>query len=257
VTEFIGGVNPVLEAVRARGSSFVRIYLARGRGGPAIDQLIALARSAGIKVTRVERQRLDRLYSARSHQGIVAEVGPFPYTSLEQILESVEADPALMLVLDGIQDPMNLGALLRSAEAAGAGGVVLSRDRACPVTATVIKASAGAAEHLPVARVVNLGRAVELIKQRGFWMVGAHPGAERSLFDLNLNMKVGLVLGGEGRGLRRLIREKCDILGSIPLRGRTASLNASAAGAVAMFEFVRQTRKTLSSPEERLSADVL
>lgn len=240
--EVIGGINPVLEALRARGRAFQRIYLARGRSGPALEKLLRLARSHGVKVERVDRPRLDRLYGRPGHQGVVAQVGPYRYFSLQEIIERTKDPQALVLILDGVQDPMNLGSLLRSAEAAGAGGVIIPRERAAPMSAAAVKASAGAAEHIPVARVVNLVRAMEELKEEGFWILGTEAGAKAGLYDQELNLKMGLVVGGEGKGIRRLVREKCDLLASIPLQGRIASLNAAVAGALAMFEFVRQAR---------------
>lgn len=242
MAEVIGGINPTLEALRARGRAFQRIYLARGRSGSALAELLSLARTHGVKVERVDRSRLDRLYGRPGHQGVVAQVGPYLYFSFRDIIERTKGPQALVLILDGIQDPMNLGSLLRSAEAAGVGGVIMPRERAAPMSAAAVKASAGAAEHIPVARVVNLVRAMEELKGEGFWIMGTEAQAAAGLYDQDLDLKLGLVVGGEGKGIRRLVREKCDLLVSIPLQGRIASLNAAVAGALAMFEFVRQAR---------------
>lgn len=240
--EFITGLNPVLEALRARGATFKCLYLAKGRTGPAVGQLLELAKSHGLRVIYLDRQEMDRLAGRANHQGVMGEVGPYAYYTLEQILDKSPKGPSLLLILDNIQDPMNLGALIRSAEAAGAVGVILPRERAVAVTPTVMKAAAGAGEFLSVARVVNLVQAMKIIKEAGFWIMGADATAKDIIFDQDLTAKVALVIGSEGRGLRRLVKEKCDSLVSIPLRGRVNSLNASAAGAVAMFEFVRQNR---------------
>ena len=241
MAEVIGGINPVLEALRARGETFQRLYLAKGRTGTVVGELLNLAGEHHIKVERVERARLDQLYGASGHQGVVAVVGAYGYFSLEEILEKCPAGPALILVLDGIQDPMNLGSLIRSADGAGACGVVVPRERAAPLTPAAIKASAGAAEHIPVARVVNLARTLDRLKEEGFWIVGAEADGPESIYEVMLPERLVLVIGGEGRGVRRLVKEKCDRLVSIPLRGRISSLNAAVAGALAMFEFVRQT----------------
>ncbi|MBW2091518.1 MAG: 23S rRNA (guanosine(2251)-2'-O)-methyltransferase RlmB [Deltaproteobacteria bacterium] len=240
--EIIGGLNPVLEALRARPGSFERIYLTQARLRPALKGVLEMARSNGIKVDRVEKSRLDQLYQGRGHQGVVARVGAYQYYTFEEIMDRVKGPRALLLILDGIQDPMNLGSLLRSAEAAGAAGVIVPRERAAPVTSVTMKASAGAAEHIAVARVVNLVRAVESLKKEGFWVLGADQNAEISLYDQDLDRRLALVIGGEDKGLRRLVREKCDVLVSIPLMGRVSSLNAAVAGALAMFEYVRQTQ---------------
>ncbi|MFH1136728.1 MAG: 23S rRNA (guanosine(2251)-2'-O)-methyltransferase RlmB [Pseudomonadota bacterium] len=243
MAEVIGGVNPVLEALRSGAARIQRIYLAENRSGRVAGEILELARSGNLSVQRVDRERLDRMYGGGGHQGVVAEVGPYQYHDFEEILLRGAGDRSLVLILDGIQDPGNLGSLLRSAEAAGAAGVVIPRERAAPVTAAAVKASAGAAEHLPVARVVNLSRALDEMKERGFWIVGADAEAGTCLYDVKLPARMGLVVGAEGRGLRRLVKEKCDLLVSIPLKGRVASLNASAAGALFLFEFVRRGEK--------------
>ncbi len=241
MTEIIGGINPILEALRARGEAFQRLYVAKGRSGPELEEIYRLARACGVRVQRVEREQLDRLYGRRGHQGVAAEVGPQKYYTLEDVLERAQGPRALVVVLDGVQDPMNLGSLLRTADAAGAAGLVVPRERAAPLTPTAVKASAGAAEYVPVARVVNVARTLEEMKDAGFWIIGTEAGAGRTIYEADLNLRLGLVLGGEGQGLRRLVREKCDLLVSIPQRGRINSLNVAVAGAVAMFEFVRQT----------------
>ena len=239
--DIIGGINPVLEALKARGRAFQRIFISRNRGGAAVERIIGLARELDISVQRVEAGRLDRLYGRKGHQGVVARVGAYEYRSIEDILDRAPADRALVLILDGVQDPMNLGSLIRSAEAAGAAGVFLPRERSAPVTEVALKAAAGAAEFVDVARVVNLVRTLDRLKEAGFWIVGTEAEAERSVFDLEFGQKTGLVVGGEGKGLSRLVRENCDELASIPMRGRISSLNASVAGGLAMFEYVRQT----------------
>ncbi|MEW5724855.1 MAG: 23S rRNA (guanosine(2251)-2'-O)-methyltransferase RlmB [Thermodesulfobacteriota bacterium] len=236
----IAGLNPVLEALRARGRTIRRVYLARGRSEAGVREILELAAALDLKVQRVERARLDRLAKGRSHQGVLALADPFEYSPLEELIERTGSGPALLLLLDGVQDPMNLGSLLRSAEAAGAVGVIVPRERAAPVSPAVIKASAGAAEHLPVARVVNLARTMEGLKAAGFWMVGADADAPESLYQVELPERMGLVVGGEGTGLRRLTREKCDRLVAIPLSGNVGSLNAAVAGAICLFEYVRR-----------------
>lgn len=239
-SEIIGGINPVLEALRARGGMFRRIYAARGRGGPALKEIMDLARSHGVGVQRVDRSRLDKMFGKQNHQGVVAQVDEYQYYSLEDILEKAGPGREIILVLDGVQDPMNLGSLIRSADAAGALGIIIPRERSAPVTSTAMKASAGASEHVPVARAVNLPRTLDAIKQAGFWVMGADASAPGIIYEQDLNLKLALVVGGEGKGLSRLVKEKCDLLVSIPLKGKVSSLNAAVAGALAMFEFVRQ-----------------
>jgi len=240
--DIIGGLHPVSEALKARADAFERIYIARGPLRPALKALLDQVRTQKIKVDRVDRPRLDRLYGGQAHQGVVALVGPYSYLPFDEAQDKIQGSQTLVLVLDGIQDPMNLGGLLRSAETAGVRLVILPRERAAPVSQTVIKASAGAAEHLNICRVVNLTRSIEWLKDQGFWVAGLDHRAEACLYDQDLAPKTALVIGGEGSGIRRLVKESCDLLVSIPLRGRVSSLNAAAAGAVAMFEYVRQTR---------------
>lgn len=242
MADIIGGINPVLEALKARGGDFQRIYAARGRSGKAFDEIVETARSIGVGIQWVEKSRLDKLFGRTSHQGVVAQVGPYTYYDLADIINRVRGATGLVLILDGVQDPMNLGSLIRSADAAGAAGVVIPRERAAPVTPAAVKASAGASEHVPVARVVNLPQSVDILKSEGFWILGLDAAAEESVYDRDLKMKLGLVVGAEGKGIGTLMKKKCDGLISLPLRGEVSSLNAAVAGALAMFEFVRQTR---------------
>ncbi len=248
MSDVIGGVNPVLEALKARGSSVEKIFLASGRSSSASKKILESARRAGVKVERVDRARLDNIFGNPDHQGVVALAGAFKYSTIDEVLGRVKGESALILILDGIQDPMNLGSLLRSAESAGAIGVILPRDRAAPVTNTVLKASTGAAEYIPVVQVTNLVRTIERLRKAGFWIFGTHQDAEDSLFETDLRLKLGLVVGGEGKGIRRLVKEACDGLVSIPLKGQVASLNASVAGAIAMFEYVRQSGEPRNPP---------
>ncbi|MBF0527952.1 MAG: 23S rRNA (guanosine(2251)-2'-O)-methyltransferase RlmB [Deltaproteobacteria bacterium] len=240
--EIIVGLNPVLEALRARASAFKCLYVAKRRSGPVVAQLLELAKVHGLRIIRLDRLELDRISGQTHHQGVVAEIGPYAYYTLEQILERSIGRRALVIILDGIQDPMNLGSIIRSAEAAGASGVILPRERAAAVTPTVMKAAAGAAEFMPVARVVNIVQALETVKSAGFWIIGTDAQASRNIFDVDLTMSLALIVGGEGRGIRRLVKEKCDLLVSIPLSGQVNSLNAAMAATVAMFEYIRQNR---------------
>jgi 23S rRNA (guanosine2251-2'-O)-methyltransferase len=206
------------------------------------EAIRGVARERGVPVEIRLRADLDRLVKGVPHQGVLAEAGPFPYVEPEEILaRAVGArEAAFVVVLDGIQDPQNLGAILRTAEAAGAHGLILPRDRAVGVTPGAVRASAGAAEHLPVARVTNLAAFLEWIKGQGLWVVGADPTGERLLYNAELTGPLGLVIGAEGRGLRPLVRSRCDVQVRIPLSGGVASLNASCAAAVCMFEVIRQ-----------------
>lgn len=238
-TELVYGLNPVRELLLASPGEVRRLLVCRRRG---VEELRALAARAGIPVEQAERGRLSRLAGTEAHQGVVALCRPFRYAELEEIVERWRAsgERALILALDGIQDPGNLGSLLRSAEACGAHGVIIPRDRACGVTPAAVKASAGAARHLPVARVTNLSAALRELKRAGLWVVGTDAAAPTALWQLDASLDLVVVIGGEGTGMRPLVARQCDLVVSIPLRGRIGSLNAAVAGAVVMFEILRQ-----------------
>jgi 23S rRNA (guanosine2251-2'-O)-methyltransferase len=237
------GVNPVRELLRAGGEGLAELWLVEGGARPrAFAELERLARERGAKVRAAPRPRLDRLAGAAAHQGVVAVVADYRYRELEDLLAAARArgEPPLLVVLDGVEDPQNLGAVVRSAHALGAHGVVVPRDRAAGVTPAAAKASAGAVEHCPVARVANLARTLEALKEAGLWSVAAVPDGERTLAVVDLSGPVALVVGGEGEGVRPLVRRTCDFTARIPMAGRVGSLNASAAAAIALYEAARQ-----------------
>jgi 23S rRNA (guanosine2251-2'-O)-methyltransferase len=241
MTEMIYGIHPVREALAKRGHSFQEIWLSRSGLSRAVRETLAQARALGIKVRFHPRARLDARAGTPGHQGIVAFLSPYAYTEVESILvTALDEAPALILVLDGIQDPQNLGALVRTAHVCGAHGVVVPKDRAAPLTATVDKASAGALEHAAVARVTNLQRTLELFKKKGIWVVGLSMEGEHLLHEIDLNQPTALVIGGEAGGIRNLVKRACDLLVAIPQKGQLDSLNAAAAGAMALYETVRQ-----------------
>lgn len=241
--EALLGPRAVGEALRAGRRRVDRILVARG-GTEPLDEILALAQRAGVRVEWVGREALDRRAGGLPHQGVVAEGDGYPYVEVEALLE-VPGPDALLVVLDGIQDPQNLGAILRTAEAAAAAGALLPRDRAVPVTPAAVRASAGAAEHLRVARAANLAAFLTRAKAGGFWVLGADAGGGTELYQADLTGRVALVFGSEGRGLRALTKRHCDRLVHIPLRGRVASLNVSAAAAICLFEAVRQRQRKL------------
>jgi 23S rRNA (guanosine2251-2'-O)-methyltransferase len=206
-------------------------------------EIVRSARLAGIRVDRVPREMLDRMASSRAHQGVIAEAETYTYRSWSEALALAESrgEPPLLLALDGVTDPGNFGSLLRSAEATGAHGVLVSKRRAAPVTPIVAKASAGALEHLIVDRVPNLSRALQELREVGVWTVALAPGGPTSIWECELLTEpVVLVVGGEGKGVSRLVSERADALVSIPLAGRVASLNAAVAGAVSLCETMRR-----------------
>jgi 23S rRNA (guanosine2251-2'-O)-methyltransferase len=229
--EIIYGSRPVAEALKSGRRKVFEIFDAVGD-----REVTKAAGSRGLKPKRVSRQRVDELSRGGVHQGVVASVEPYPYSGLGEILGS--PDP-LIPVLDGVTDPRNLGAVLRAAEGAGASGVVIPRDRAAGVTAAAVKASAGASEHVRVAREVNLRRAIEQMKEAGLWVYSAE-AVGNPYPQLDLAGPAGLVLGSEGRGVRRLVREACDGTVAIPMLGNVGSLNVSVAAAVLLYEVRRQ-----------------
>ena len=236
----ICGINPVLEALAAGTRHFDRLLIAKGLRSRRLSEAIRRATHLGIPLLFEMRETLDRMAGGVPHQGVIAVVSEKPVLSLEALLEAVPA-PALLVVLDGVEDPRNLGAILRTAEAAGAGGVVLPERHSAGLSETVARASAGALEHVAVARVGNLVQALEELKARGVWVVGLDAAGHERWDAVDLTRPVALVLGGEGRGIRRLVREHCDHLVSIPHFGHVASLNVSVAAGVALYYAVPDT----------------
>lgn len=235
------GVNPVLEALRAHRVR--RLLVARSGRDRRIDEAVALARTLQVSVERADAQSLDRAARGGVHQGIAAElVAPRDY-SLEEIVAAAAPDPPLIVVLDGIEDPHNVGAIFRTADAAGCHGVVRQARHAASLGGAVAKASAGAVAHVRVATVVNIARAVEELKELGVWTVALDASATASYDEADLTSPTALVVGAEGSGLRRLVRERCDRVVAIPMRGLVGSLNVSVATGVALFEAVRQRRR--------------
>jgi 23S rRNA (guanosine2251-2'-O)-methyltransferase len=238
--EILVGRNAVREALRAGRRTVERVLLAEGvEPGGVVAEIVALCQQASISVSHVPRVELDRLGRDLLHQGVAAQVSPYPLADWEEILSmAAERDETpFILALDSVQDPQNVGSLLRTAEAVGVHGVVIPRRRAAGITPAVSRASAGAVEHLRIAAVTNLARTLDLLKREGLWVVGVeeHPQAQDyRMADLNLPLV--MVLGGEGTGLGRLIADKCDLLVRLPMRGQIHSLNVAAAGAVMLYQ---------------------
>ncbi len=239
----IWGRHPVLEALKA-GRPCQRLVIAQGSHGPAIDEIFALAKQAGIPFDVQERTLLDRA-AGPQHQGVIAHLAARAYASFEEILIGLDLRTAFLVFLDGIQDPHNLGAIIRSAHAVGADAVVIQERGAAGLTGAAARASAGAIEHLPVCRVNNLGRALALAKETGLWITGLAPDGERSFTEVDFKGPCGLVVGSEGAGLRRLVREGCDFVVQIPMgRAQIGSFNASVAAGLVLYEVFRQRRPT-------------
>lgn len=239
--DLIEGRNAVIEALRA-GRSIDKIYIAKGETDKTLGHIASKARAAGVVVVEADRRKLDAMSVTHAHQGVVAIAAVREYCTVEDILAIAEqrGEPPFVVVCDEISDPHNLGAILRSAYCAGAHGVVIPKRRSAGLTGIVDKTSAGAAEHMAVARVANLPAALRDLKDRGLWIYGTAADAEKTLWETDFSGAVCLVIGSEGEGMGRLVAEHCDFRVSIPMRGSLDSLNASAAAAVLMYEVLRQ-----------------
>ena len=240
--DIIAGRNAVAEALRG-ARSINKILLAEGTKGGSIGEIIAAARSKNVPVETVKAERLDKAASGIRHQGVVALAAPIAFQTLDDVFAKAASKNELpfLLLLDELQDPQNVGALIRTADAAGVHGVLMPRRRSCPLNAVVAKISAGAVEYVPVVQIGNIAQTIAELKERGCWVVGADMDGV-DFYAANLTGPVVLVIGAEGRGLGRLVKAKCDDVVSIPMNGGVNSLNASNAGAVLMYEVVRQRR---------------
>ena len=236
----IYGLNPVLEALRAKRVRRLRLG---ARADARMNEAVALAKSSGVPVERVDTPVLDRLSHGGVHQGIVAELEPLHDYTVEQLVEAAAPAPPLLVVLDGVEDPHNLGAIIRSVDAAGGHGLVRQARHSASLEGAAAKASAGAVAFVRIATVVNIARAIEALKDTNVWTVGFAGEAPESYDDVDYTVPTAIVVGGEGEGLRRLTRDKCDRLVRIPMAGGVASVNVSVAAAVALFEAARQRRK--------------
>lgn len=241
MTEVLYGRHPVKEALKS-GRPLNKILVARGLGGPVFQEIKGLATARGIPLQLVDRQALDRITSGGVHQGYLAFASVKEYATVDDIIIGAK-EPPLIVVLAHISDPRNLGAILRTAAAAGVDGVIIPSRRAAGLSGEVAKASAGAIEHIPVARVTNIARALRSLKERGFWIVGAEADAQASLWEVELTGALAVVIGGEAAGLGRTIQKECDYRVRIPMYGKVGSLNASVAAALVLYEVFRQRRK--------------
>ncbi len=241
IADRLEGRNPVLEALKS-GRTINKIIVAAGEREGSIRQIIALARENGIVVQETDRRNLDALSVTKSHQGIIAYVSVKEYAQLDDILKVAEekGEPPFIIILDEIADANNFGSILRTADAVGAHGVVIPKRRAVGLTPAVAKASAGAVEYVHVARVANLAQTIEYLKKKNIWVVGTDQSGEKEFYKSDLKGPVALVIGSEGEGMGRLIREKCDFVVNIPMKGNISSLNAAVAGAVVMYEILKQ-----------------
>ena len=244
--DVIYGIHPVAEALKSRGRAFEYLAVARDRHDARLQRIIDDCRASGIAVRFLPREQLDRLVQnagerAVAHQGVVAVTAAKKYADLDDVLANKRGAFSFVIVVDGVEDPHNLGAIIRTADAAGADGLVIPERRAVGVTGTVAKAAAGATEHLPIAKVTNVARALEDLKSRNVWVVGLDERGQQDYDTLDFKMDCALVLGAE-KGMHDLVRRKCDFLVRVPMHGKVASLNVSVAAAVVMYEIARQRR---------------
>lgn len=237
------GRNPVLEALKS-GRTINKIIMAKGEREGSIKQILALAREKKIVIQEVDRQRLDSISTTHAHQGVIAFVSMKDYVEVEDILKIAEekGEAPFIILLDEITDPNNLGSILRTADAVGAHGVIIPKRRAVGLTPAVSKASAGAVEYIPVARVTNIAQTIEALKKKNIWIIGTDMSGSKAFYEQDLKGAVALVVGSEGQGIGKHIQEKCDFIVNIPMLGKISSLNAAVAGAIVMYEIMKQRR---------------
>ena len=242
MTQTIFGIHPVKEALKSPALLFEKIFLGTKTPHPSLQPILDLAAERNIPVTVVDENTLARMARGGLHQNVLAIVKGTPYVDLQGILSRWRKDETkgLFLILDGIQDPQNFGALIRTALGCGVHGMIIPKDRAVGITPAVVKTSAGAAAHLPIARVVNIANTVDALKKEGFWVYGAAGEADEIIYDLDMNLDLAIVIGAEGKGIRPLVKRKCDRLFSIPMKGPVSSFNASVSSAMILYEVMRQ-----------------
>ena len=240
----VEGRNPVIEALKS-GRSINKIFISKGDKEGSINQIIAMAKEKGVVIQEVDRSRLDIMSTSQSHQGVIAFTAAKDYVEVDDILEIAAASGTapFIIILDEITDVYNLGSILRSANATGAHGVIIPKRRAIGLTAAVGKASAGAIEYVPVARVTNISQTIDYLKKKNIWVVGTDSTGEKPYFENNLTGPIALVIGSEGEGIGKLVRESCDFIVNIPMKGQISSLNAAVAGAIVMYEILKQRSK--------------
>lgn len=238
--EYIAGKNPVIEALKS-SRDINKILISEGSQRGQMQQVTKLAKEANVIVQFVPKKKLDQIYEG-NHQGVVAQVAAYKYAELDDLFTAAEKkdEAPFFLLLDEIEDPHNLGSIMRTADAAGAHGIIIPKRRAVGLTATVAKASTGAIEYIPVVRVTNLSRTIEELKERGVWIAGTDASAKDDYRSIDGSLPLALVIGSEGKGMSRLIRDKCDFLLSLPMAGKVTSLNASVAASLLMYEVYRK-----------------
>lgn len=238
---YVVGRNPVIELLKS-GKEIDKIYILKGNLQGSIKKIVAMAKDKNILIQEVDRFKLDKMADGNVHQGVAALVTGFKYSTVDDILKKARdmGEDPFIIILDGIEDPHNLGAIIRTAECAGAHGVIIPKRRSARVNQTVYKSSAGAVEHMLIAEVTNISDTITKLKDQGLWIYGADMNGEDYHFNTNLDGAVGLVIGNEGKGISRIVKEKCDVLIKIPMVGKISSLNASTSAAILMYEVIRQ-----------------
>ncbi|KAA8664588.1 23S rRNA (guanosine(2251)-2'-O)-methyltransferase RlmB [Clostridium sp. HV4-5-A1G] len=245
--DLIEGRNAVIEALKSdNGKTIEQIFIAEGSISGSSKVIIAMAKEKNIVVKRVDRRKLDKISETGAHQGVIAQVTPYKYCEAEDILEYAKkkGEPPFIIVLDEIEDPHNFGSIIRTAEICGVHGIIVSKRRNVGITPAVYKSSAGAVEYMKICKVTNLNNIIEKLKKRNIWVYGADMNGQSYCFDVDFNGAVALVIGSEGRGISKSIKEKCDMLVKIPMYGNIASLNASVAGGILMYEILKQRVKS-------------
>lgn len=240
-SNYVEGRNPVIEALKS-GREIEKIIIANGTKEGSINKIVAMAREKNIIIQNVDRSKLDSMSDTKAHQGVIAIAAMYTYKSIEDILNLAKErnEPPFIIILDEIEDPHNLGAIIRTAECAGAHGVIIPKRRSVGITAVVAKTSAGAIEYLPVAKVTNISSTIELLKKENIWVYGADVEGENYYYEKDLRGPIALVIGNEGKGMSRIVKEKCDFLIKVPMKGKVSSLNASVATSILTYDVVRQ-----------------
>ncbi len=238
--DFIGGRNPVIEALKS-GRDINKIWIAEGSQKGSVQQIIGLAKESNVMVQFVPKKKIEQMVS-ENHQGVVASVAAYQYAEIDDLFHKAvqKGEDPFIIILDELEDPHNLGSIMRTADAAGAHGIIIPKRRAVGLTSTVAKASTGAIEHIPVVRVTNLARTVEELKERGVWVAGTDAKGKQDFRQLDGTLPIGLIIGSEGKGMSRLLRDKCDFLVQLPMVGHVTSLNASVAASILMYEVYRK-----------------
>ncbi len=234
----IEGKNAVYEFLQTEKMVY-EIFVAVGVKRDSIKEILQIANGRSIKISFIDKEGVDNIATVDNHQGVVALVEDYQYATFEKTIDAIEGN-GFVLILDNLKDPHNLGAILRTADATGVDAVIIPKDRSVEITPTVTKVSVGATEHIPVIKVTNIARTIEKLKEKKYWITAADMDGENAFFESDLKGNVGIVIGSEGEGIRRLVKEKCDFIVNIPMKGRIQSLNASVAASILMYEVVRQ-----------------